>query len=110
MNTNKLYIAAGYGRTGTTSLFSTLEKAGIKAMHAGRVAPLLPHLGFMGGSGEIPEGRFDMIYPQDGEARAVLDIPVGEFVWDLMDAYPENHVILTVRPVSSFIRTRVQQI
>jgi hypothetical protein len=84
-------------------LFSTFQKAGIIAIHAGRVAPLLPRIAFMNGTSDIPEGRYDLIFANDGDPRAVLDIPVGEFVWDLMDAYPENHVILTVRPVASFI-------
>jgi hypothetical protein len=100
INTNKLYIGAGFGRTGTTSLHGIAQSAGIMSIHAGRIAGQLPFIAYMEGSEEHPHERFDTVYPEDGIARAVMDIPVGEFLWDLMDAFPDNRVVLTVRPVS----------
>lgn len=99
INTNKLYIGAGFGRTGTTSLHGIAQSAGIMSIHAGRIAGQLPFIAYMEGSDEHPHERFDTVYPEDGIARAVMDIPVGEFLWDLMDAFPDNRVVLTVRPV-----------
>jgi hypothetical protein len=102
VNHDKLYIGAGFGRTGTTSLHSIVQAAEhlkITSYHSGKIANWLPRMGLSAGANNSYWNRFDRLFPDDSIARAVLDIPVGEFVWDLMAAFPDNSVVLSVRPV-----------
>jgi len=88
-------IGAGFGRTGTTSLKAALEELGfdpcyhmIEALtHPAHVAVWLAAL-----AGQPPDWRaFFATY------QATVDWPACTFYQELLQRYPEAHVVLTVR-------------
>lgn len=88
-------IGAGFGRTGTYSLKVALEQLGFgPTYHMAEVFQHLDHLPLWQAAGE---GK-----PTDWERllegyQAAVDWPVSAFYRELMAAYPEAKVILTVR-------------
>ncbi len=55
-----------------------------------------PDLGF-------EQDNFTAVLPMNSSAYAVMDLPVNVFVWDLLDAFPNATVSVTLRTV----RTRL---
>jgi hypothetical protein len=85
-------IGAGLGRTGTTSLHEALQKLGYNSLHFDeeRLNDILD------GSAKQPSfRRYD-------DVDAVSDVPAALFYHELMEAYPEARVILTVRDVDAW--------
>jgi hypothetical protein len=61
----------------------------------------LPRIAYLdGGVNHAAWNDFTLMYPRDSPRQAMFDPPVGSFVWDLLDAYPNSRVALSVRPVS----------
>ncbi len=93
-------IGAGYGRTGTMSTFAALNQLGLPCYHMIEVLrnPANPtHLEFWRQVGENPHA------PRDWETvfanyTAAVDFPAS-CVWrELMVAYPDAKVLLTLHP------------
>ena len=85
-------IGAGLSRTGTHSLSAALELLGLKSIHfdTQRLNDVLD------GSNQNPDfRRYD-------DVDAVCDLPAGVFYRELMTAYPESKVVLTVRDVNAW--------
>lgn len=101
-NPTKIYLGVGYGRTGTTSLHGIMKDAGIRSLHAGKPAVSFPRLAYIGGDGNGTFNNFVDIFPPHSPPTGMLDIPVGQFMWDVMDAFPNTQVTLTVREVRSY--------
>jgi Sulfotransferase domain len=101
INPTPLYIGAGMGRTGTTTMYRTMLDMNVETCHAGVPCVYLPRIAYVdGGPEKLPLNDFASLYPMNSTARGLFDVPVGEFVWDLIDAFPNNRVVLTLRPVS----------
>ncbi len=96
-------IGAGFGRTGTLSLKIALEQLGFgKCYHMVEILRKPSHMRLWT---QIMHGVYT-----DWEAifkgyQSALDWPVAAYYRDLMDAYPEAHVILTVREPDSWRRS-----
>lgn len=100
VNPTKIYVGAGMGRTGTTTLHLQLQEMGVKSAHASPPAIHLPQLAYMSPAPYSDRlNDFAAIFPTDSPAMGLLDVPVGEFVMDLLDAFPNHNVVLTVRGV-----------
>lgn len=85
-------IGAGLSRTGTHSLSAALELLGLKSIHfdTQRLSDVLD------GSNQTPDfRRYD-------DVDAVCDLPAAVFYPELMAAYPECKVVLTVRDVDTW--------
>jgi hypothetical protein len=102
-NPARLYICAGLGRTGTTSLTEAFDTAGIEAEHEAGAVHLLIGAAFqdVNGTSRTVRQRFVELVPPNAPPRGLLDIPVNVFVWDLLDAYPNSTIALTTRWVRS---------
>lgn len=88
-------IGAGLGRTGTTSLHEALQQLGYKSLHFDehRLNDILD------GSTQRPDfRRYD-------DVDAVSDVPAALFYNELLEAYPDARVILTVRNVDDWWRS-----
>lgn len=88
-------IGAGLGRTGTTSLHEALQRMGYKSLHFDehRLNDILD------GSTQRPDfRRYD-------DVDAVSDVPAALFYNELLGAYPDARVILTVRNVDDWWRS-----
>ena len=89
--------------TGATQLRAAFTAAGIPTVMHAAPATRLPAIAF--GRTQVPEAlnNFSGIFENTtvaGESTvALLDFPVGEFVWDLMHAFPDSRVAVTVMPV-----------
>ena len=100
-NPTRLFICAGLGRTGTRTLTTVFEQERISAHHAsGVVAHLLP-AAFPQETNTSVHDNFVALMPFDAPPCALLDIPTGVLVWDLLDAYPNSTISLTVRKVNN---------
>ena len=98
-------IGAGFGRTGTTSLEAALEKLGFGPCYGMEDAFGSPD---HAGAWDVAArgGRVDWHALLDGY-RSTLDWPAASFYEEIMEAYPEAKVILTVRnPESWYESTR----
>lgn len=85
-------IGAGLSRTGTLSLHEALKALGHRSVHYDdvRLSDVLE------GSVSQPDfRRYDDI-------DAVSDLPTALFYRELMEAYPESKVVLTIRDVESW--------
>jgi hypothetical protein len=91
-------IGAGFGRTGTTSLKAALEQLGFGPSYTLSEVFLNPgHVGFWEAARRSPAGeRVDWEGFLAGYGVAV-DWPACSFYEELMQAFPEAPVILTVR-------------
>lgn len=88
-------IGAGYSRTGTRSLQHALEALGFSCIHfdTERLTDVIDS------GDEHPDfHRYD-------DVDAVVDLPAAYFYRELMDAYPDALVILTVRDLDDWWRS-----
>jgi hypothetical protein len=90
-------IGAGFGRTGTTSLKHALEYLGYRCYHMEEVARNYEqgHIEFWRDkyNGE-KERSYDDVFKK---YRATVDFPACTYYRDLMAAYPDAKVLLSVR-------------
>jgi hypothetical protein len=103
----KLYIGAGFGRTGTTttnavflgSHFSRTADptAAGRSIHERHPVTQLANILYTQGGTSLAN-ILDYIEPETLPV-ALFDIPTGIFVWELMDGFPNHTVILTTRQV-----------
>lgn len=88
-------IGAGFGRTGTTSLKAALERLGFGPCY--HMTELFEHPEHLDAWRAAVRGEtVDWEGPLKGY-RSTLDWPGAPFYEDLMEAYPEAKVILTLR-------------
>lgn len=102
-STKKLYVSAGMEHTGAVHLQTALAAAAIPTVMHAAPATRLPAIAY--GRTQTPDAlnNFTDIFNNTSLAEeptvALLDFPVGEFVWDLMHAFPDSRVAVTVMPV-----------
>jgi hypothetical protein len=90
-------IGAGFGRTGTTSLKAALEELGFGPSYSlSEVFRNPEHVGFWEAAGGLAGEKVDWKGFLAGYEVAV-DWPACSFYEELMEAFPEAPVILTVR-------------
>src|SRR5918997_3061770 len=90
-------VGAGFGRTGTTSLKAALERLGFGPSYSlSEVFANPQHLGFWEAAGRPTREELDWEGFLAGYGVAV-DWPACSFYEELMEAFPEAPVILTVR-------------
>jgi hypothetical protein len=99
-------IGAGFGRTGTTSLKAALERLGFGPSYGlGEVFRNPEHVGFWKAAGLAGEEADWVGFLADYEVA--VDWPACSFYEELMEAFPEAPVILTVRdPAEWYESTR----
>ena len=91
-------IGAGFGRTGTLSLKAALERLGFDPCYHMVELPKQGHGPFWKEAarkrarGEPVD--WDAVF---GDYRATVDFPGADFYAELVEAYPEAKVVLTVR-------------
>src|SRR5918995_2852243 len=100
-------VGAGFGRTGTTSLKAALEELGFGPSYSlSEVFANPEHLGFWEAAGGLAGEKVDWEGFFAGYEVAV-DWPACSFYEELMEAFPEAPVILTVRdPAKWYESTR----
>jgi len=94
-------IGAGFGRTGTLSLYTALNRLGFPCYHMVEVInnrANRSHLDFWWKVAKAPEGT-----PQDWEQvfakyTAAVDFPAASVWRELAAAYPDAKIILTLHP------------
>jgi hypothetical protein len=85
-------IGAGLGRTGTHSLHLALETLGLRSIHFDQER--LNDVLF--GANQAPDfRRYD-------DVDAVTDVPAAFFYHELLEAYPDAKVVLTVRDIEEW--------
>ena len=90
-------VGAGFGRTGTTSLKAALEQLGFGPSYSlSEVFANPEHVGFWEAAGRPTREELDWEGFLAGYGVAV-DWPACSFYEELMEAFPEAPVILTVR-------------
>jgi hypothetical protein len=90
-------VGAGFGRTGTTSLKAALKKLGFGPSYSlSEVFANPEHVGFWEAAGDPTREELDWEGFLAGYGVAV-DWPACSFYRELMEAFPEAPVILTVR-------------
>src|SRR5215210_4460349 len=90
-------VGAGFGRTGTTSLKAALKKLGFGPSYSlSEVFANPEHVGFWEAAGDPTREELDWEGFLAGYGVAV-DWPACSFYEELMEAFPEAPVILTVR-------------
>lgn len=87
-------IGAGFGRTGTTSLKEGLEILGYPCYHMQEVIKRPRHVRLWQDKWDGKEVAWEEIF--DG-FEAGVDYPVSNYYKELMAAYPEAKVVLSVR-------------
>lgn len=92
-----LLICAGYGHTGTRSLEAALKILGLRTAHWSKVSKEL----VLSGGHE----KFDYNFRIFDTVDAVLDIPIPEFFIELLIAYPNSKVLLTVRDWKKWVQS-----
>jgi hypothetical protein len=96
-------IGAGFGRTGTYSLKTALEQLGFgPAYHMAEVFAHPEHIPLWQVVGEGGPADWDRLF---AGYQAAVDWPVSAFYRELMEAYPEAKVILTVRDPELWYRS-----
>ena len=96
-------IGAGFGRTGTLSLKTALEELGFgKCYHMVEILKKPSHMKLWAEIMQGNKARWDTIFR---DYQAAVDWPVAAYYRDLMTAYPEAKVILTVRDPNSWHRS-----
>ena len=99
-NPSELYVCAGMGRTGTTTFKLLFKDQGVQADHASGVVARLEDIALQSNRTKLgPFNNFAGMLAYNASPRAVMDIPVNTFVWDLVDAFPNSKVSLAVRNV-----------
>ncbi|KAH7120290.1 hypothetical protein B0J13DRAFT_457004 [Dactylonectria estremocensis] len=105
-------LCLGQSRTGTMALFTALQRLGYKPYHM-TVAMGSPktnlglwcealHAKFSGRGKPWGRAEFDKIL---GDYDAVADVPAICFVEELVAAYPEAKVVVSMRDVDSWLRS-----
>jgi hypothetical protein len=92
-------IGAGFGRTGTLSLKTALEKLGFVPCYHMVEVPRVPGHGIFWKEAMRKRARgepiaWDAVF---GNYRATVDFPAANFYAELAEAYPEAKAVLTVR-------------
>ncbi len=90
-------IGAGYGRTGTTSLKQALEYLGYRCYHMEEVMKQYNHNHVQHWDDKYsgkPGRPYDEIFER---YTATVDFPACSFYRELMEAYPDARVLLSVR-------------
>lgn len=96
-------IGAGFGRTGTLSLKTALEELGFgKCYHMVEILRKPSHWKHWAEVMQRGEADWESLFRG---YHAALDWPVAAYYKDLMAAYPEAKVILTVRDPNSWHRS-----
>ena len=96
-------VGAGLGRTGTSSLKTALEQLlGAPCYHMFEVFGHPDHIPMWHGAAEGRMPDWDKLF--EGYAAAV-DWPEASFWPELMDAYPDALVLLSVRPTEDWWRS-----
>ena len=101
-------IGAGFGRTGTTSLEAALEQLGFGpsySMEDSLQSPEQVEAWHSAARGEPVEWRTLL-----KGYRSALDWPAASFYEELMEAYPEAKVVLTVRDPESWYESTMNTI
>jgi len=91
-------IGAGYGRTGTASTMLALKKLGFPCYHAYEIAKNQGHIRFWSeavGKLSISRQEWDELFEN---YRATQDFPASVYWRELMVAYPDAKVLLTLHP------------
>src|SRR5262245_50709202 len=88
-------IGAGFGRTGTLSLKAALEQLGFNpCYHMVEVLSHPDHIARWRAIGEGQAAEWEALF---AGYQAAVDVPASEYYAQLMQAYPEAKVVLTVR-------------
>src|SRR5262249_47655829 len=88
-------IGAGFGRTGTMSMQAALEILGYRCYHMKEVTE---HDGHLAAWHELVAGRADMNWQWVfKDFQATVDFPACSYYRELMQAFPDAKVVLTVR-------------
>jgi hypothetical protein len=96
-------IGAGFGRTGTLSLKTALEKLGFgKCYHMVEILKKLRHMRHWAEIMQGGKAEWETLFK---DYQAALDWPVAAYYKDLMTTYPQAKVILTVRDPHSWHRS-----
>jgi hypothetical protein len=96
-------IGAGFGRTGTLSLKTALEKLGFgKCYHMVEVLKKHHHMKHWAEIMQGGKAEWETLFK---DYQAALDWPVAAYYKDLMEIYPQAKVILTVRDPHSWHRS-----
>ncbi|TAL03686.1 MAG: hypothetical protein EPO08_03590 [Rhodospirillaceae bacterium] len=91
-------IGAGFGRTGTMSTYQALNQLGFPCYHMAEVTKNPPHLNFWLKVADAPAGTqqdWDEVF---ADYVAAVDHPACDVWRELMAAYPDAKVILTLHP------------
>jgi hypothetical protein len=88
-------IGAGYGRTGTMSLKKALEDLDISPCY--HMIDVIRHPGYVRFWNDVMDGRPIDWSRHFRKYRAAIDFPVCSHYSELMDAFPDAKIILTVR-------------
>lgn len=94
-------IGAGYGRTGTDSTKEALNILGLRCYHMREVIgnpDNAHHVDFWRRVAEMPPGTAHDWSKVFADYRAAVDNPAACVWQELMDAYPDAKVLLTVHP------------
>lgn len=101
-------IGAGFGRTGTMSLKSALQKLGFEpCYHMLEVLQHPKHIAFWMGVAEGQEINWDEIL---GKYQSGVDYPLAIYYKELMAAYPDAKVLLTVRDPQKWYESTIETI
>jgi hypothetical protein len=96
-------IGAGFGRTGTRSLKTALEELGFgKCYHMVEVMKRPSHLRYWADIMQGGKADWETLFKG---YQATMDWPVAAYYKDLMAAYPDAKVILTVRDPENWHRS-----
>ena len=91
VSTNALIIGAGFGRTGTTTMWHKFREVGIHAWHENVM--ITKNLVDAALSPSFEWAMFEKYFNRTGASElALLDHPVPYFTWDLLDSHPNSRV------------------
>lgn len=91
-------VGVGFGRTGTLSLKTALDRLGLPCYHMSEVIPRRSHRLFWLDVADGPKGAQHEWEEVFEHYRATVDNPAAAVWRELLDAYPDAKVILTLHP------------
>ena len=91
-------IGAGFGRTGTLSTFAALNQLGFPCYHMREVLLNRTHLVFWSKVAKTPPGTQHDWSKVFGRYTATVDFPACSVWRELLAAYPDAKVLLTLHP------------
>lgn len=98
-------IGAGWGRTGTMSLMTALNRIGLKSYHMNECFAQNDALFWIKVSdGEKSDSDFAEVFNKKGY-QAAMDFPASIYYKRLMKQYPDAKVILTIRDAESWYQS-----